>query len=216
MSDPTIGMPCRLLSSMPRMDQYRLSHVAALSPVQCAVYLPDPTNVDRDSTKGRLPWMLTSASCVAMASPKPYKLCASYSCVPSMCTTSTSMARALSALCPRLLLILYGGLFTLRLVKWRRPSLRPGAATSGVTVAASSAGASLAQAPSQKLEASFMSIQMPSSGTWDRKVFSWSCQYARPASFRKSGKAVVPGQTLPMNRDPLAVLRKMFCFTPSS
>ena len=43
---PAMGMPNSPELSMPETDQRRSSHVAALSPVQCATYWPDPGNVD--------------------------------------------------------------------------------------------------------------------------------------------------------------------------
>lgn len=43
------------------MEKYISSNVARLSPVQCAVNLPEPANVDRDKTKGRLLRMVFSA-----------------------------------------------------------------------------------------------------------------------------------------------------------
>lgn len=46
MSAPTIAMPHMLVLRMPAMLQYRFSQFAALSPVQWAVHLPAPGNVD--------------------------------------------------------------------------------------------------------------------------------------------------------------------------
>ena len=40
-------------SFLPGMEKYISSNVARLSPVQCAVYCPEPANVERDKTNGR-------------------------------------------------------------------------------------------------------------------------------------------------------------------
>lgn len=46
MSAPTKGAPIALKRSAVVMDTRRSCHVAALSPVQCAVTPPEPENVD--------------------------------------------------------------------------------------------------------------------------------------------------------------------------
>ncbi|KAJ6807081.1 putative alpha-glucosidase [Iris pallida] len=71
MSAPTMGIPNRPELSIDGIEYSRSSQVAALSPVQCAVYFPEPTNVERLRTKGRFPVSLISASWVALASRKP-------------------------------------------------------------------------------------------------------------------------------------------------
>lgn len=73
---PIMGIPNSAIWFIVTIDTRRSSHVAALSPVQCAVYLPDPTKVDLESTKGLSCVMAATALCVAMLSMKPYKLCA--------------------------------------------------------------------------------------------------------------------------------------------
>lgn len=67
------------------IDHCRSFQVAALSPVQCAVWAPEPTKVERESTKARLLSTDSSAALVAMASVKPYRLCASYCSTPPYC-----------------------------------------------------------------------------------------------------------------------------------
>jgi hypothetical protein len=54
MSEPTIGIPNSPKFKIEGMVYAKSSHVAALSPVQCAVYLPEPTKVDLESMKGLL------------------------------------------------------------------------------------------------------------------------------------------------------------------
>ncbi len=49
---PTNGMPARPERSMAGMDQRRSCHVDATSPVQCAVYAPEPTYVDLAASIG--------------------------------------------------------------------------------------------------------------------------------------------------------------------
>ncbi len=54
------------------MLQYMSSNVAKLSPVQCAVYTPEPVNVDRERTKERFSGLKVSrAEHVAIASVNP-------------------------------------------------------------------------------------------------------------------------------------------------
>jgi hypothetical protein len=71
MSEPTIGIPNSPKFKIEGMVYAKSSHVAALSPVQCAVYLPELTKVDLESMKGLLPVTLIRAAFVALDSDRP-------------------------------------------------------------------------------------------------------------------------------------------------
>jgi hypothetical protein len=68
MSTLTIGIPNSPKFKIVGMLNDRSSHVAVLSPVQCAVYLPKPTKVDLESTKGLLPVAFFRPALVALDS----------------------------------------------------------------------------------------------------------------------------------------------------
>jgi hypothetical protein len=71
MSAPTIGIPNSPKFRIDGIVYAKSSHVAALSPVQCAVYLPEPTKVDLESTNGLLPVELIRPALVAFDSKRP-------------------------------------------------------------------------------------------------------------------------------------------------
>eukprot|EP00601_Ochromonadales_sp_CCMP2298_P018818 CAMPEP_0173304758 /NCGR_PEP_ID=MMETSP1143-20121109/19617_1 /TAXON_ID=483371 /ORGANISM="non described non described, Strain CCMP2298" /LENGTH=78 /DNA_ID=CAMNT_0014245603 /DNA_START=426 /DNA_END=662 /DNA_ORIENTATION=+ len=73
-SAPVMDMPKSDSVFMVVMDTRRSVQVAALSPVQCAVCLPEPMLVERDNTKGfwwGWDWRSSSAWRVALASINP-------------------------------------------------------------------------------------------------------------------------------------------------
>ena len=78
---------------MPKSPKFKIAgivyarsfHVAALSPVQCAVYLPEVTKVDLESINGLLPVTLIKAALVVLDSRSPYRLWALYSVMLPQC-----------------------------------------------------------------------------------------------------------------------------------
>ena len=60
MSAPTIGIPKSPKFKMDGIEYPKSFHVAPLSPVQCAVYFPEPTKVDLDRTNGLFPVTFTN------------------------------------------------------------------------------------------------------------------------------------------------------------
>tara|TARA_B100001094_G_scaffold248190_1_gene245192 strand:+ start:594 stop:791 length:198 start_codon:yes stop_codon:yes gene_type:complete len=61
-----MGMPKRFEFKTPEIEYLRSSQVAALSPVQCPVTLPEPKNVERLMMKGLL-WGLKCSRAVRVA-----------------------------------------------------------------------------------------------------------------------------------------------------
>lgn len=73
MSAPTKGAPMALKRSAVVMETRRSVHVAALSPVQCAVTLPEPENVDL-----RTQATLTRNPCPSLRGPQCGNVCFVY------------------------------------------------------------------------------------------------------------------------------------------
>ena len=80
----------------------------------------------------------------------------------------------------------------------------------------SSGGVGLRHWPLQKLLGSFMSIQALSNGTLSCHSVICCVQYALALAEKKSGNAVRPGHTLPMNTPPVVFLMNTFWSRPSS
>lgn len=70
------------------------------------------------------------------------------------------------------------------------------------------------QGPLQKLESSFISSQTPSNWILLYRTLSISDQYWEAWGWKKSTKAVFPGQTYPMKFSPSASLTNTFLFNP--
>nr|GMD98513.1 predicted protein [Ipomoea batatas] len=72
-SAPTIGIANNPEFKILGMEYAKSFQVAALSPVQCAVYFPEPGNVDLASINGLLLVIFTNAAFVALDSKNPYR-----------------------------------------------------------------------------------------------------------------------------------------------
>ena len=180
-SAPTNGIPNRFELSTDGIDHRRSSHVDLLSPVQCPATFPDPGKVLRAMMNGRLPFVsLASARCVARDSVKPKRLCACSSGTPPWCVAEALMVIVPSGFSAPTLLIRYLGFPSADRSGLGRRQHRVWARSS------QSRGTELA-IPSQKLDTSFMSSQMPSTGTLERKPANSASQYWAAAGCRKSG-----------------------------
>lgn len=106
MSASTIGIPNIPKFKIDGIKYSKLSHLAALSPVQWAAYLPELTKVDLSSINGLLPVTLTKATRVAFSSTSPYKFWELYYVMLPKCRAIAGTILLLNGRCVPLLFIL--------------------------------------------------------------------------------------------------------------